>query len=270
MTFPYYASVEQLMRDRSELARKGISRGRSVVALTYADGVLFVAENPSNSLQKVSEVYDRVGFAAVGKFNEFDRLRRGGIQWADMRGYAYDRRDVSGRQLANIYAEALGTIFNEQAKPYEVELCVGEVAHHGRDTEPVLYRITYDGSIADEPHWVVMGGNTEPVINSLKESYAERATLKDAVGFAVKALQAGAGAANGSAEGRVLGGLEVAVLEQSRPRRAFRRIKGAALEALLPEDFSPGQTEGGGDPAPESGDSKDSKDTKDSKGSKGS
>lgn len=201
MTFPYYASVEQLMRDRSELARKGISRGRSVVALTYTDGVLFVAENPSNSLQKVSEVYDRVGFAAVGKFNEFDRLRRGGIQWADMRGYAYDRRDVSGRQLANIYAEALGTIFNEQAKPYEVELCVGEVAHYGRDTEPVLYRITYDGSIADEPHWVVMGGNTEPVINSLKESYVEDSALKDAVGFAVKALQAGTAGANGS-EGR--------------------------------------------------------------------
>ncbi len=162
----------------------------------------------------------------------------------------------------------------EQAKPYEVELCVGEVAHYGRDTDPVLYRITYDGSIADEPHWVVMGGNTEPVINSLKESYAEGATLKDAVGFAVKALQAGAsaGTSNGSAEGRVLGGLEVAVLEQSRPRRAFRRIKGAALEALLPEDFSPGQTEGGGDPAPEAGDSKDSdaKNAKDSKKTKDS
>ncbi|SKU98566.1 proteasome, alpha subunit [Mycobacteroides abscessus subsp. abscessus] len=123
----------------------------------------------------------------------------------------------------------------------------------------MLYRITYDGSIADEPHWVVMGGNTEPVINSLKESYVEDSALKDAVGFAVKALQAGTAGANGS-EGRALGGLEVAVLEQSRPRRAFRRIKGAALEALLPEDFSPGQTEGGGDPAPESGDSKDAKD----------
>ena len=120
------------MRERSELARKGISRGRSVVVLAYADGVLFVAENPSRSLQKVSELYDRVGFAAVGRFNEFDNLRRGGIQYADTRGYAYARRDVTGRQLANVYAQTLGTIFTEQAKPYEVELCVAEVAHSRR------------------------------------------------------------------------------------------------------------------------------------------
>jgi proteasome alpha subunit len=136
------------MRERSEIARKGIARGRSVVTMAYAGGVLFVAENPSRSLQKVSEIYDRVGFAAVGRFNEFDSLRRGGIQYADTRGYAYDRRDVSGRQLANVYAQTLGTIFTEQAKPYEVELCVAEVAHFGESKAPELYRITYDGSIA--------------------------------------------------------------------------------------------------------------------------
>ena len=128
--------------------------------------MLFVAENPSRSLQKVSEIYDRVGFAAVGRFNEFDNLRRGGIQYADTRGYAYDRRDVSGRQLANVYAQALGRIFTEQAKPYEVELCVAEVAHYGETKAPELYRITYDGSIADEPHFVVMGGTTEPIPRS--------------------------------------------------------------------------------------------------------
>ena len=165
------------MRERSELARKGISRGRSVVVLAYDAGVLFVAENPSRSLQKVSELYDRVGFAAVGRFNEFDNLRRGGIQFADTRGYAYDRRDVTGRQLANVYAQTLGTIFTEQAKPYEVELCVAEVAHHGETKAPELYRITYDGSIADEPHFVVMGGTTEPIIEKLNESYAENTKL---------------------------------------------------------------------------------------------
>lgn len=133
------------MRERSELARKGIARAKSVVALAYAGGVLFVAENPSRSLQKISELYDRVGFAAAGKFNEFDNLRRGGIQFADTRGYAYDRRDVTGRQLANVYAQTLGTIFTEQAKPYEVELCVAEVAHYGETKPPELYRITYDG-----------------------------------------------------------------------------------------------------------------------------
>ncbi len=242
MTMPFYVPPEQQMKDRAEFARKGIARGRSVVALAYAGGVLFVAENPSRSLQKVSEIYDRVGFAAVGRFNEFDSLRRGGIQYADTRGYAYDRRDVTGRQLANVYAQTLGTIFTEQAKPYEVELCVAEVAHFGETKAPELYRITYDGSIADEPHFVVMGGTTEPIINALKESYSENAELADAVRIAVGALRAGiastAGSATPAAEPRVLGPatLEVAILDASRPRRAFRRITGAALEGLLPAE----------------------------------
>jgi proteasome alpha subunit len=235
VSFPYFISPEQAMRERSELARKGISRGRSVVALAYSDGVLFVAENPSRSLQKVSELYDRVGFAAVGRFNEFDNLRRGGIQFADTRGYAYDRRDVTGRQLANVYAQTLGTIFTEQAKPYEVELCVAEVAHFGETKQPELYRITYDGSIADEPHFVVMGGTTEPIITALNETFIENASLGEATKIAINALTASTGG-NGS-EPRVLGSdtLEVAVLDVNRPRRAFRRITGAALEALLPE-----------------------------------
>jgi proteasome alpha subunit len=225
------------MRERSELARKGISRGRSVVALAYSGGVLFVAENPSRSLQKVSELYDRVGFAAVGRFNEFDNLRRGGIQFADTRGYAYDRRDVTGRQLANVYAQTLGTIFTEQAKPYEVELCVAEVAHYGETKPPELYRITYDGSIADEPHFVVMGGTTEPIITALNDSYSENLELSDAVKVAVAALK---GASNGGSEPRTLGPstLEVAILDANRPRRAFRRITGPALEAVLPEEDS--------------------------------
>ena len=233
MSFPYFISPEQAMRERSELARKGIARGRSVIALAYADGVLFVAENPSRSLQKVSELYDRVGFAAVGRFNEFNNLRSGGIRFADTQGYAYSRRDVTGRQLANVYAQTLGTIFTEQAKPYEVELCVAEVAHFGETKPPELYRITYDGSIADEPHFVVMGGTTEPISTALNETYTENASLHDAMGIAVNALTAGG---NGS-EPRTLGPstLEVAILDVNRPRRAFRRITGSALEALLPE-----------------------------------
>ncbi len=225
------------MRERSELARKGIARGRSVVALTYAGGVLFVAENPSRSLYKISELYDRVGFAAAGRFNEFDNLRRGGIQWADTKGYAYDRRDVTGRQLAYVYAQTLGAIFTEQAKPYEVELCVAEVAHFGETKPPELYRITYDGSINDEPHFVVMGGTTEPITTALNASYAENASLNEAAKIAVDALKAGGG--NGS-EARTLGPstLEVAILDAKRPRRAFRRITGSALEALLPEEDS--------------------------------
>ncbi|KMO75134.1 proteasome alpha subunit [Mycobacterium sp. BK558] len=239
MSFPYFISPEQAMRERSELARKGIARGRSVIALAYADGVLFVAENPSRSLQKVSELYDRVGFAAVGRFNEFNNLRSGGIRFADTQGYAYSRRDVTGRQLANVYAQTLGTIFTEQAKPYEVELCVAEVAHYGETKAPELYRITYDGSIADEPHFVVMGGTTEPISSALTESYTENLSLADAVAIAVKALGAGG---NGT-EPRTLAPstLEVAVLDANRPRRAFRRITGAALEAMLPAAEAPAE-----------------------------
>lgn len=227
------------MRERSELARKGIARGRSVVALAYAGGVLFVAENPSRSLQKISELYDRVGFAAAGKFNEFDNLRRGGIQFADTRGYAYDRRDVTGRQLANVYAQTLGSIFTEQAKPYEVELCVAEVAHYGETKPPELYRITYDGSIADEPHFVVMGGTTEPITNALKGSYTENAELPDALKIAVDALRASAGDTPGNGQSTLsIASLEVAILDANRPRRAFRRLNRAAVDSLLGEPES--------------------------------
>ncbi|MDD4868133.1 MAG: proteasome subunit alpha [Mycobacterium sp.] len=249
MSFPYFISPEQAMRERSELARKGIARGKSVVALAYAGGVLFVAENPSRSLQKISELYDRVGFAAAGKFNEFDNLRRGGIQFADTRGYAYDRRDVTGRQLAYVYAQTLGAIFTEQAKPYEVELCVAEVAHYGEKKPPELYRILFDGSIADEPHFVVMGGTTEPITAALKESYAENADLPDAVRIAVTALRKGSAEVSGSDQPSLgVASLEVAILDASRPRRAFRRITGPALETLLQQLDSKGSQSNGDKP----------------------
>jgi proteasome alpha subunit len=260
MTMPFYASVDQLMRDRSDLARKGIARGRSVVVLTYAGGVLFVAENRSNSLRKVSEIYDEIGFAAVGRYNEFENLRTAGIRYADVRGYSYDRRDVSGRSLANAYAQILGSSFIEQQKPFEVELCVAEVgATPERDQ---LFRITYDGSISDEPRFVVMGGTTEPISAALRESYQPDLELRDALHIAVEALHAQNGSSSGassssSSEDRTLGvdALEVAVLDRTRrPRRAFRRITGAALAALMPGgeeaatgDGAPSEDTGAGD-----------------------
>lgn len=235
MTMPYYASAEQIMRDRSELARKGIARGRSVVAMTYADGVLFVAENHSKALHKLSELYDRLGFAAVGKYNEFENLRRAGIMHADMRGYSYDRRDVTGRSLANAYAQTLGTIFTEQPKPYEVEICVAEVAPSGSSAPAQLYRITYDGSIIDESTFVVMGGATEPISALLRETYRDAMSLADALATAVHALATGT-QDTATPEPRVLDVdmIEVAALEQSRPRRAFRRIPRAEVADLMP------------------------------------
>ncbi|MBN9101653.1 MULTISPECIES: proteasome subunit alpha [unclassified Pseudonocardia] len=240
MTMPFYSSVDQLLRDRSELARKGISRGRSVVVLTYTGGVLFVAENRSKALHKVSEIYDRIGFAAVGRYNEFDNLRTGGIRMADVRGYSYDRRDVSGQMLAKAYAQALGTAFVEQQKPYEVELCVAEVGTTAEGDQ--LYRITYDGSITDEPQFVVMGGTTEPISTKLKDTYQPGLELAEALAVAVEGLEAaatpGGNATNGATASRVLGvsALEVAVLDRARPRRTFRRITGPVLRDLLPEE----------------------------------
>ncbi|GAA3569864.1 proteasome subunit alpha [Amycolatopsis ultiminotia] len=235
MTMPLYASPEQLMRERSELARKGIARGRSVVVLKYAGGVLFVAENPSTTLHKVSEIYDRIGFAAVGRFSEFENLRVAGIRHADLKGYQYDRRDVSARALANAYAATLGSIFTEQLKPFEVEVCVAEVGASAAEDQ--LYRLTFDGGIFDESPFVVMGGQTDPISTKLKDVVDPEHDLRTALATAIEGLRATATSSNGngaSAEADQIK-LEVAVLDRARPRRAFRRLSGAALEALLPE-----------------------------------
>jgi proteasome alpha subunit len=231
MSMPFYASAEQIMRDRSEYARKGIARGRSVVVLTYADGVLFVAENTSSALHKVSEIYDRIGFAAVGKYNEFENLRVAGIRLADLRGYSYDRRDVTARALANAYAQTLGSIFTEQQKPYEVELCVAEVGTSAAEDQ--LYRLSYDGTIVDEPNFLVMGGQAETVANALKQSFRVDMSLADAVPVAVAALGS-VGGEGGANRVLVADSLEVAVLDRNRGNRKFRRIVGAALSSLLP------------------------------------
>lgn len=247
MTMPFYTSPEQLMRERSELARKGIARGRSVVVLKYAGGVLLVAENPSTTLHKISEIYDRIGFAAVGRYSEFENLRMAGIRMADVRGYSYDRRDVTGRALANAYAQSLGAIFTEQVKPFEVEICVAEVG--STPEADTLYRLTYDGSIVDEPQYVVMGGQVETITSTLKDSFTDGLDLDAAMELAVGALSSG-GESN-----RELGvdQLEAAVLERSRPHRTFRRVSGAALRAILPASQS-GSEESGSD---ESGTSSD-------------
>jgi proteasome alpha subunit len=250
VTMPLYASPEQLMRDRSEYARKGIARGRSVVTLKYSGGVLFVAENPSTTLHKVSEIYDRIGFAAAGRYSEYESLRRGGIRHVDLWGYANDPRDVSARQLANVYAQTLASIFTDQVKPFEVEICVAEVGAAPEDDQ--LYRLTYDGSIVDEPQYLVMGGLTEPIANHMKDSYQEGMSLEDAVAFAVGALSAGTTSTNGD-NGQGVSKVEIAVLERSRPRRAFRRIEGAALTAVLPAGSEPEEKSEGEpmDPPPE-------------------
>jgi len=236
---PFYVSPEQLMKDRADFARKGIARGRSVVAVQYADGILFASENPSQALHKVSEIYDRIAFAAVGRYNEFENLRIAGVRLADMRGYAYDRRDVTGRGLANAYAQTLGTIFSSGGeKPYEVEIFVGEIGDTAAEDQ--IFRLTYDGQVADVHQYAVMGGAAESVATYLHDRYAAGATLEGALRLAVAAL------GHTDSEDRVIpvGDLEVAVLDRTRARpRKFVRLMPARLETLLggrgPEVASP-------------------------------
>jgi proteasome alpha subunit len=230
MSTPFYVSPEQVMKDKSDYARKGIARGRSVLTITYADGILFVGENPSNALHKISEIYDRIAFAAVGKYNEFENLRLAGVRYADLRGYQYDRRDVTSRGLANAYAQTLGTIFTESGKPYEVELVVAEVGQTAADDQ--IYRLTYDGSVADEHGFVAMGGNAEPIATWVKEHHDPAAPLAEVLALAVTAL---AQPVADGAEPRTIAAedLEAAVLDRTRPRRAFKRLVGAPLERLL-------------------------------------
>jgi proteasome alpha subunit len=234
MTMPFYVSPEQLIKDKADYARKGIARGRSVVVLQVADGILLVAENPSRALHKISEIYDRIGFAAVGKYNEFENLRVAGVRLADMRGYAYDRSDVTGRSLANAYAQTLGTIFTEAAKPYEVELVVAEV---GREpSQDQIYRLTFDGSVADEHGFVAMGGSSESIAAHLQEHWTEGMTLGGGVALAIEALSRSAapGGHPGAPAPREipLNHLEVALLQRDRPRRTFRRLSIDQLREL--------------------------------------
>ena len=229
MAMQFYASPEQVQRDRSEYARKGIARGRSAVVLTYDGGILLVAENLT-SLRKISELYDKIGFAAVGRYNEFENLRRAGVRMADLNGLAYDRRDVTGRGLANAYTQTLGAIFTETQKPYEVEICVAQVGSSPETDE--LYRITYDGSVMDEPGFMAMGGQAEAISNVLRERHDAAADLAAALAVAVDALGS-VGGENGAKRELGASQLEVAVLDRTRKGRAFRRITGAALTTLL-------------------------------------
>lgn len=209
-----YVSPEQVMKDRADYARKGISKGRSAVAVTYADGVVFVAENPSETLHKVSEIYDRIAFAAVGKYNEFESLRRQGIRLADVTGYQYSREDVSGRSLANAYASALDAAFTERQKPFEVELLIAQVNQEGVE----LYHILYDGSITDEDRFVAIGGTTEGITTHLKEHFSQGTGLNEAVALAHNALSVA------SDDGILPERLEVAGLDRTRGRRKFFRM----------------------------------------------
>ena len=224
MTMPFYVSPEQVMKDRADYARKGIARGRSLVALECAAGVVIVADNASRTLSKISEIYDRIAFAAVGKYNEFQLMKVAGVRHADLKGYSYSREDVSAKELANAYAQTLGQIFTHEMKPYEVELLVAEV---GADADSdAMYHILYDGVVLDEQNHAVLGGNAESISEALTQQFQPGMDLATAVKLGAKVL---------APDGDALGAeqLEVALLDRSRTRRAFRRIRNSELEALL-------------------------------------
>jgi proteasome alpha subunit len=225
MSMPFYAPPEQIMKDRADYARKGIARGRGLTAVVYDEGIAIVAENPSNTLRKVSEIYDRIAFAGVGKYNEFDQLRVAGIRTADLTGYQYSREDVDARTLANSYAQILGQIFTHEMKPMEVEILVAEVGVTPADDQ--LFHILYDGTVMDERRFSILGGDADAIEERLEARWREGLTLGEAVQLAARAL-AGPDRAIGPDD------LEVAVLHRSNGRRCFERIEQGQLDALVP------------------------------------
>ncbi|MDA8357454.1 MAG: proteasome subunit alpha [Actinomycetota bacterium] len=224
---PYYVAPEQVMKDRAEYAQKGIARGRSLVATLYVDGILIVADNPSHSLHKISEIYDRIAFAGVGKYNEYDQLRVAGVRHADTKGFTFSREDVDARSLANLYAQFLGNVFTHEMKPLEVEILVAELGDDGRPDQ--LYHIAYEGTITDEEDFAVLGGDAETIAERMRDDWSGGRELSDALRTAVRAL-------GGPERSFDPGDLEVAVLSRTNGRRAFRRINGADIAGLLAPD----------------------------------
>jgi len=225
MTMPFYVPAEQMMKDKADFARKNIARGKALVALSYADGILIAAENTSATLRKVSEIYDRIAFAGAGKYNEYDRLRIAGVRHADLKGYSYSREDVDAQSLANAYAQMLGDVFTHEIKPMEVEIVVAELGT-GQDSDR-LFHIFYDGTVVDEEGFTVLGGGeVEAIIERVRQSYEPGSPLDEALRAAVTAL-AGPERSLGAAE------LEVAVLARSNGRRAFRRLSDEDVAAML-------------------------------------
>jgi proteasome alpha subunit len=223
---PYYVSPEQLMKDKGDYARKGIARGKSVLALEYSDGILFIAENPSTTLHKISEIYDRIAFAGVGKFNEFEQLRIGGIRIVDVKGYSYSREDVTAKSLANAYSQTLGTIFTSEVKPYECEILVASVGESPSENE--LFHITFDGSVSDRAKWVAMGGQSETLGSYLEEHYPDgEPDLARAAKLGHDALK------DVEARDMPAENIEVAVLDRTRARRKFRRFTDKETADLL-------------------------------------
>ncbi len=221
---PFYVAPEQVMKDRADYARKGIARGRALVAVRYIDGIALVAENPSNTLRKISEIYDRIAFAGVGKYNEFDQLRVAGVRAADLKGYQYSRDDVDARSLANNYAQILGQIFTHEMKPMEVEILVAEVGIAPAGDQ--LFHILYDGTVVDERNYTVLGGDAEAIGGYMKESFVEGQSLDAAVSEATKALA-------GRERTLSANDLEVAVLCRTNGRRCFRRLPDSAVAGAL-------------------------------------
>ncbi len=228
MALPYYVSPEQMMQDKAEYARKGIAKGKSIIALEFQSGVLIVAENPSASLNKISEIYDRIAFAGAGKYSEFERLRKEGIRYADLKGYAYGREDVTAKSLANAYSQVIGNIFSMELKPLEVEILVLEVGEGPATNE--LYRIAFDGSIADEKGYATIGGQAEELKLFLRDKYRDGLGLEEALHLSRRALEAAASQKVKAAN------LEVALLERERVGRRFRRIAPAELGGLMGQE----------------------------------
>src|SRR4051794_24720529 len=232
MSMPFYVAPEQVMKDRADYARKGIARGRALIGVRYTDGILIVAENPSNTLRKVSEIYDRIAFAGVGRYSEFEQLRIAGVRHADLKGYSFSREDVDARGLANAYAQILNQVFTHEIKPLEVEILVAEVGIADGGSHDQLFHILYDGTVMDENKFSVLGGEADAITERIEATWTDGMTLGEGIAACVDAL---------AGEERTLSAddLEVAILSRTTARRAFRRIEGDELAGLAPASPEP-------------------------------
>ncbi|HVM10690.1 MAG TPA: proteasome subunit alpha [Acidimicrobiales bacterium] len=224
MSMPFYVSPEQIIADKAKFARNNIAKGRALLAMQYADGILIAADNPSNTLRKINEIYDRIAFGGVGKFNEYDQLRQGGVRWADVEGYRYSREDVHAKSLANLYAQILGQTFTHDMKPMEVEILIAEVGYAAEDDE--IYHVTFDGLVVDEDRYCVLPTDADAISTRLKDSFADGLSLADAFKIAAKAL-------GGPERTMAPADLEGAILERNGRRRTFRRLERSEMETLL-------------------------------------
>jgi proteasome alpha subunit len=234
MPTPYYVSPEQIMQEKEDFARKGIEKAKEVIALEYQDGIVMVAENPLATVFKISEIYDRITLAATGLYPDYEALRVAGIQAAEVKGFTYNREDVTAKWLTNVYSQHIGAIHRQaDAKPLEIELLLCEIREDASSSNRI-YHLSFDGTFWEDNRYAVIGGRAEKITANLEDKYTEGLDLNGAVKLAVKVFETlEAEVGNEHPYEITADTIEAAVLDETRNRRKFRRLLPDELNEIL-------------------------------------